>query len=422
MQFYSTPSVGVIGLGYVGLPLAVELSMHMPVVGFDISAKRIEELHRFYDRTHEVTTQRLKQCDVIFSDHSDILKQASIYIVTVPTPITSTLKPDLSLLQAACQTLGPILQPGHIVVFESTVYPGVTEDHCGPWLEQYSGLRCGTDFFLGYSPERINPGDPHHTLASMTKVVSGQTPEVTAILKDIYGKVNGEKIFVAQSIRVAEAAKVLENTQRDINIACMNEMAMICRAVGISVYDVLEAAETKWNFLPFRPGLVGGHCIGVDPYYLAACAQEHGVEAQVILAGRAINEAMAPLVMEAICRKVPAPARLAIFGLTFKEGIPDLRNSKAIEIVQMLQKTYALDVFDACAQKDEVEAMMQRPLYTLSEAPKGYDAIVLCVPHEPYVALDQDTVRSFLKPGGKVFDIKGVWRRWNWNSDEYWSL
>lgn len=422
MQFYSTPVVGIIGLGYVGLPLAVELSMHMPVVGFDISTQRIQELNRYYDRTHEVTTKRLEQCHVVFSDQPDILKKASIYIVTVPTPITAHLKPDLRLLQAACQTLGPVLQPGHIVVFESTVYPGVTEDHCGPWLEQYSGLVCGKDFFLGYSPERINPGDPEHTLASMTKVVSGQTPEVTQILKDMYGKVNGEKIFVAKSIRVAEAAKVLENTQRDINIACMNEMAMICRAVGISVYDVLEAAETKWNFLPFRPGLVGGHCIGVDPYYLAACAQEHGVEAHVILAGRTINEAMTPLVLEAIQKTIPAQGRLAIFGLTFKEGIPDLRNSKAIELVQMLQKTYALDVFDACAQKDEVEAVMHCPLHALSEARKGYDAIVLLVPHKAYVTLNQDTVRSLLNPGGKVFDIKGVWRTWDWNSDEYWSL
>lgn len=418
----STPKVGVIGLGYVGLPLAVELSMHMPVVGFDISTQRIQELNDGYDRTHEVTAERLAHCHVEFSDQAEILKAASIHIVTVPTPITDTLKPDLSLLQAACQTLGPILRPGHIVVFESTVYPGVTENHCGPWLEQYSGLVCGHDFFLGYSPERINPGDPDHTLASMTKVVAGQTPEVTEILRKTYGTVNGEKIFVARSIRVAEAAKVLENTQRDINIACMNEMAIICRAVGISVYDVLEAAETKWNFLPFRPGLVGGHCIGVDPYYLAACAQEYGVEPQVILAGRNMNEAMAPLVIETIRTRIPAQARLAVFGLTFKEGVPDLRNSKAIEIVRTLKQTYDVDIFDACAQKDEAEAMIQSELLTLSEARKGYDAIVMLVPHEAYVALDQATVRSLLNPGGKVFDIKGAWRTWDWNVDEYWSL
>ena len=423
MKFYSTPSVGVIGLGYVGLPLAVELSAHMPVVGFDISSQRIQELKRFYDRTHEITTERLAQCRVTFSDQADCLQHVSLHIITVPTPITEDLKPDLTLLHAACQTVGPLLQSGHIVVFESTVYPGVTEDHCGPWLEQYShGLVCGKDFFLGYSPERINPGDPKHTLASMTKVVSGQTLEVTEILKEVYGKINGNNIFIAKNIRVAEAAKVLENTQRDINIACINEMAMICRGVGISVYDVLEAAETKWNFLPFRPGLVGGHCIGVDPYYLATCAQEHGLEAQVILAGRSINEEMVSLVTGVIREQVPAAARIAILGLTFKEGIPDLRNSKAVEIVHKLQDHYSVDIFDACAQADEVERMLQRPLQTLSQASGGYDAVVLLVPHEPYVRLEHSSVCALLNPGGKVFDVKGVWRTRDWNTDEYWSL
>lgn len=421
MLFRTHPSIGVIGLGYVGLPLAVELSLHFDVVGFDISQTRIQELLVYNDRTHEVPEARLKQCQVHFTDQSEHLKDLSIYIVTVPTPINDLLEPDLDLLHQACKVLGPMLRPGNIVVFESTVYPGVTEDCCGPWLEQASGLVCGKDFFLGYSPERINPGDPHHNLTSMTKVVSGQTPEVTEILQYVYGTLNKNNIFSAKNIRVAEAAKVLENTQRDINIACINEMAMICQAVGISVYDVLEAAKTKWNFLPFHPGLVGGHCIGVDPYYLASCAKQHNVSPQVILAGRTINEEMTQFLIQKI-KQIPAKSSIAILGLTFKEEIPDLRNSKALEVVQVLRSEYQLDVFDPCAQEDQVNELIQLPLTQWPIVSKQYDVIVLLVSHAVYARLTRKEIEAMLTKRGKIFDLKGTWRTLGWEPSQYWSL
>ncbi|PPE03120.1 nucleotide sugar dehydrogenase [Holospora curviuscula] len=419
MLFHQHPSIGIIGLGYVGLPLAVELSFHFDVVGFDISSSRIEELIQGKDRTQEVSSQRLQQCAVRFTDDPALLAPQSLYIVAVPTPITLTFEPDLSLLTRACKTLSPLIRPGNIVVFESTVYPGVSEDLCGRWLTENNTFQPGIDFFLGYSPERINPGDRQHSLASVTKVVSGQTPEVTNILKHLYGSINEHNIFVAKSIKVAEAAKVLENTQRDINISCINEMAQICQALGISVYDVLDAAETKWNFLPFRPGLVGGHCIGVDPYYLAFCAKQHHVSSHVILAGRHINEEMTQMMVRTV-QQLPSGSRIAVLGLTFKEGVPDVRNSKAIEVVQALKQTYSLDVFDPYAQAEEVFRILSIPLNTQFQPP--YDAILLLVPHTVYTAMQVAQIESLLRPQGYVFDIKGIWRSFFWKDLHYWTL
>ncbi|ETZ04593.1 MULTISPECIES: nucleotide sugar dehydrogenase [Holospora] len=419
MLFHHHPSIGVIGLGYVGLPLAVELSFFFDVVGFDISSSRIQELKEGTDRTREVSPERLRKCNARFTQDSKDLSLQSLYIVTVPTPITPALEPDLSLLKLACQTLGPILRSGNIIIFESTVYPGVSQDLCGQWLEEKSGLKCGKDFFLGYSPERINPGDHQHNLSSVTKVIAGQNTEVTDIMKRLYGSINGNNIFVAKSIKVAEAAKVLENTQRDINIACMNEMSQICQAAGISVYDVLDAAETKWNFLPFRPGLVGGHCIGVDPYYLSFFAKQHKVSSNVILAGRQINEEMTHMMVKTV-KHLPKGSRVAVLGLTFKEGVPDLRNSKAIQVVQELQSLYSLQVFDPYALPSEVEDILGIPLESCFQPP--YDAILLLVPHSLYTEMLSSEVKSLLTENGYVFDIKGVWRPFAWEKIQYWTL
>ncbi|ETZ06739.1 protein CapL [Holospora obtusa F1] len=419
MLFNHRPSIGVIGLGYVGLPLAVELSLFFDVVGFDISLSRIQELKQGQDRTLEVSKKRLQEGQVRFSNDPQSLSEQSLYIVTVPTPIDQNSEPDLSLLKHACQTLASMVRSGNIIIFESTVYPGVSEELCGKWLEEKSGLRCGVDFFLGYSPERVNPGDQQHTLSNVTKVIAGQTPEVSDIMSYVYGKINENNIFVAKNIKVAEAAKVLENTQRDINIACINEMAQICSAAGISVYDVLEAAETKWNFLSFRPGLVGGHCIGVDPYYLAFFAKQNSISSKVILAGRHINEEMTKMMSKKI-KNIPKKSRLAVLGLTFKEGVPDLRNSKAVEVVQTLQIDYQVEVFDPYALPAEVENILEIPLKSNFTPP--YDAVVLLVPHLLYAQMNFSQITSLLKQEGYVFDIKGVWRSFDWKNFKYWTL
>ena len=419
MLFHHNPSIGVLGLGYVGLPLAVELSFHFNVLGFDIAASRVAELKDGQDNTREVSPERLSQCSAQFTDNPEHLATQSLYIIAVPTPITADFQPDLSLLKRACHTLSPLLRPGNIVVLESTVYPGVSEEVCARWLEEKNSLYSGKDFFLGYSPERINPGDRHHTLSSVTKVVAGQTPEVTTILKRMYGSINGNNIFVAKNIKVAEAAKVLENTQRDINISCINEMAQICQALNISVYDVLDAAETKWNFLPFRPGLVGGHCIGVDPYYLAFCAKLHHVPSHVILAGRHTNEEMTRMLIKTV-QRLPAKSRIAVLGLTFKEGVPDLRNSKAMEVVQALKSIYTVHVFDPYASGQEVKHLLGMPLESRFHPP--YDAILPLVPHAVYSQMQTDEIESLLKPNGYIFDIKGIWRSFRWNNLKYWTL
>ena len=327
------PRIAVLGLGYVGLPLAVALARHYKVTGFDIDAGRVAEIAAGRDRTGEVPAKRLAKSTLAVSTEEGELAGCDVFIITVPTPVDESNAPDLGAVLAACDIAGRQLSTGAIVVLESTVYPGVTEEHCGPRLEAASGLRCGTDFFLGYSPERINPGDREHTVERITKVVAGQTPEVTARLVALYGAVNGGNVFTARDIKTAEAAKVIENAQRDINIAFINEITMIFQKLGLSAYDVLEAAGTKWNFLDFAPGLVGGHCIGVDPYYLAHRARQAGHEPEIVLAGRRINDGMADFIVERVAERVAAPGRVLVLGLTFKENVPDIRNSKVIDIV-----------------------------------------------------------------------------------------
>jgi UDP-N-acetyl-D-galactosamine dehydrogenase len=409
----STPSICVIGLGYVGLPLAVALAKSFPTTGFDISRRRIEELGQGIDRTGEVEADRLKASKLKVTADAAGIAGLDIYIITVPTPIDSANHPDLGALRSACAVVGKAMGRGAIVVVESTVYPGVTEDICGPDLAAASGLVCGKDFFLGYSPERINPGDREHTVDKVIKVVAGQTPEVLDRLAGIYGAVTSGGIFRAASIKAAEAAKVIENAQRDINIAFLNEVTVIFNRMGLSIYDVLAAARTKWNFLPFTPGLVGGHCIGVDPFYLAECSQRLGHHPEVILAGRRINDSMATYVTEQIARRLVASgrgaaARVLVLGLTFKENVPDLRNSKVADIVRELKGWgFGVDVHDPLAYADEARHEYGIELLPNLDGPGGYDCVVGAVLHDAYRNID---VARLLRDGGLVADIKGLWR------------
>jgi UDP-N-acetyl-D-galactosamine dehydrogenase len=418
--FPAIETVGLIGLGYVGLPLAMALARGglRKVVGFDISAPRIAELAAARDRTREVTPDQLKAALAgPFTATTDdrALDGLDAYIVTVPTPVDGSNQPDLSPLRGACRTLGTVLSrraptaAPPIIVFESTVYPGVTEDICGPAIEAASGRRAGRDFLLGYSPERINPGDRTHTVDRIAKVVAGQTPAVASQLAALYARVTAGGIHIAPSIRTAEAAKVIENAQRDLNIAFINEVTMIFGRLGLSIYDVLDAARTKWNFLDFRPGLVGGHCIGIDPYYLAACAQAAGHEPEIILAGRRINDGMGDHFAARIAEACGATRpRTLVLGLTFKENLPDLRNSKVVDLIEGLRtRGHTVDVHDPHA--DAAEAKASYGLALLSELPDGsaYDCLVGAVPHAAYRAF---SFAGIVKPGGLVADIKGLWR------------
>jgi UDP-N-acetyl-D-galactosamine dehydrogenase len=418
-------TIGVIGLGYVGLPLAMALARAgaRRIVGFDIDARRIAELDAGRDRTHEVTAEQLQAARPAFSATTDAaaLDGLDLYIVTVPTPVDAENQPDLRPLQGACRTIGQALARRSpeaappVIVFESTVYPGVTEDICGPAIEADSGRRAGQGFLLGYSPERINPGDRTRTVDRIAKVVAGQTPAVAQRLAALYGRVTDGGIHVAPDIRTAEAAKVIENAQRDINIAFVNEVTMIFGRLGLSIYDVLEAARTKWNFLDFRPGLVGGHCIGVDPYYLAACAQAAGHEPEIILAGRRINDGMGDYLAARIAERSPAaggrPLRTLVLGLTFKENLPDLRNSKVVDLVAGLAaRGHRVDVHDPHA--DAAEARASYDLSLLPALPNGaaYDCLVGAVPHEAYRRFDAQRFAGLVRTGGLVADIKGMWR------------
>jgi UDP-N-acetyl-D-galactosamine dehydrogenase len=406
-----TERIAVIGLGYVGLPLAVAIARHFPTIGFDISPPRVKELRDGFDRTGEVETPRLRASTLQITDDSHRIKGADVYIVTVPTPVDADNRPDLGPVLSACRLVGNTMAKGAVVVFESTVYPGVTEDICGPELEKHSNLTCGVDFFLGYSPERINPGDKEHTVDRITKVISGQTPEVVDLLTRIYGSVTSGGVFPATSIRVAEAAKVIENAQRDINIAFINEITMIFQKLGISVYDVLAASGTKWNFLPFRPGLVGGHCIGVDPFYLAQCAQAHGHHPEIILAGRRINDGMGGWIAQRIDGLLKGPSRVLVLGLTFKENVPDLRNSKVVDVVRALRALgHTVDVHDPFADADEARHEYGETLMASLDNACGYDCIVGAVPHQPYAAFTRENFSVLLKTGGLIADIKGMWR------------
>lgn len=415
----------VIGLGYVGLPLAVALSKHYSVVGFDINQERIQELQKGYDRTAEIDESTLKTTALHVTDNVQEIENQEIYIVTVPTPITKDNKPDLMPLEKSCETLGKVIQKGSIIVFESTVYPGVTEDICGPLLAKISGLTQGQDFFLGYSPERINPGDKVHTVDKITKVVAGETPGVTQLLAEIYGTMNNNNIFQAASIKTAEAAKVIENAQRDINIAFINEVASIFNQVGVSVYDVLDAAKTKWNFLPFEPGLVGGHCIGVDPYYLAHLSKEVGHEPEVILSGRETNESMAAFIAERLAKIAGADKkRLLILGLTFKENVPDLRNTKVIDLMDELKKQgFDISVHDPYADPAEAQKFYDIELLTSLDGLEPYDMILGAVPHKEYRALSQDQLQRLTTDQGCVADLKAMWRNLTLEGQrKYWSL
>lgn len=420
-------NIAIVGLGYVGLPLAVCLAEKFNYVrGVDISERRVNDLLDGVDATNEIAADQLLSSGLKVSTSMKNVADASFYVVTVPTPITDSRQPDLSPLQSACDMIGPYLKKGDIVVFESTVYPGVTEDFCGPILEKLSGLKAGKDFGLGYSPERINPGDKVNTVENVIKIVSGDTPETLKRVEAVYNTVIKAGLHAAPNIKVAEAAKVLENTQRDINIALMNEMSMICGKVGVDIRSVIEAAATKWNFVPFTPGLVGGHCIGVDPYYLASLAEKVGHNPQVILAGRRTNDGMvAHIANETIRRMVSTgqatrDMRVGVFGLTFKENVPDIRNSKSIELVEAL-RGYGLTptVHDAhcsaeVARNAGIELTNRADMFDL-------DVMVIATAHADYT--NDPQFLNHLRKGGILIDVRGVYRNHDRLKDiTYWSL
>ncbi|MBI5450754.1 MAG: Vi polysaccharide biosynthesis UDP-N-acetylglucosamine C-6 dehydrogenase TviB [Gammaproteobacteria bacterium] len=410
--------IGVIGLGYVGLPLAVEFSHHYPTTGFDIHSARIDELKKGHDHTLEVSDAELQAATRIsYSSALDDLKACNVYIVTVPTPIDDYKRPDLTPLQKASTTLGKVITQGDVVIFESTVYPGATEEVCVPIIEQVSGLVYNRDFFAGYSPERINPGDKQHRFTTIKKVTSGSTPEVAQFVDRLYGSVVTAGTHCASSIRVAEAAKVIENTQRDLNIALINELALIFDCLGIDTLEVLEAAGTKWNFLPFRPGLVGGHCIGVDPYYLTHKAQQVGYHPEVILAGRRINDGMgshvASRVIKLMSKKgiTPGRSKVLVLGLTFKENCPDVRNTRVVDIVaELAEYGVTVDVHDPWADAGEVRE--EYGLQLVAEPKTGsYDGIILAVAHEQFRTLGATGIRRLGREPSVIFDVKGMLER-----------
>ena len=406
--------VTVIGLGYVGLPLAVALARCFETTGLDIDQRRIAELQAGHDRTGEIGRAQLQSSRLRLTGNPEACEPSDFYIITVPTPIDAANRPDLRFVEAASRTVGAMLREFDngrlpVVVYECTVYPGVTEDICGPILEQVSGLVCGRDFFLAYSPERINPGDRVHTIDKITKVVSGQTPDVLDRVSALYSKITSGGVFRAASIRVAEAAKVIENAQRDINIAFMNEVTQIFSAMQLSVWDVLEAARTKWNFLPFEPGLVGGHCIGVDPYYLSHRAEELGHDPRVILAGRGVNDGMAQWVAERLHEaRGGCAGSVLVLGLTFKEDVPDLRNSKVADLVAALSRLgHAVTVHDLHA--DAAEASHEYGLTLEPEAlDSRYNLVLLAVPHREYLAMGAKRLRAAVADGGTLADLKGA--------------
>lgn len=405
--------IAIIGLGYVGLPLAVEFGKKYPTLGFDINQARIAELQRGEDHTLEVSPAELAEATQLrYSADIAALREANFYIVTVPTPIDQHRQPDLTPLIKASETLGKVIKPGDVVVYESTVYPGATEEDCIPVIERVSGLKFNQDFFAGYSPERINPGDKEHRVTTIRKVTSGSTPEIAKFVDAVYGSIITAGTYLASGIKVAEAAKVIENTQRDLNIALINELAVIFNRMGIDTEEVLLAAGTKWNFLPFRPGLVGGHCIGVDPYYLTHKAQALGYHPEVILAGRRINDGMgkyvvSQLVKQMIRQKMPVSgARVLVLGLTFKENCPDIRNTKVVDILNELTE-YGMqaDVYDPWIDHDE--AHHEYGLTPLqSPEPSQYDAIVLAVAHQHFKTLGAAGIRAFGKATHVLYDLK----------------
>ncbi|WP_454688450.1 Vi polysaccharide biosynthesis UDP-N-acetylglucosamine C-6 dehydrogenase TviB [Achromobacter aloeverae] len=407
--------LAVVGLGYVGLPLAVEFGKRRPVTGFDINRRRIDELQRGHDHTLEVDDEELASAaHIVYTDDRARLAEANVYIVTVPTPIDAYKQPDLTPLIRASETIGAVLKRGDIVIYESTVYPGATEEDCVPVLERVSGLKFNVDFYAGYSPERINPGDKAHRVSTIRKVTSGSTPEVAELVDQLYREIITAGTHKAASIRVAEAAKVIENTQRDVNIALINELALIFNKMGIDTEAVLQAAGTKWNFLPFRPGLVGGHCIGVDPYYLTHKAQSIGYHPEIILAGRRLNDAMGSYVVSQLVKAMMRRrihvqgARVLVMGLAFKENCPDLRNTRIVDIVRELAEyNVAVDVYDPWV--DPAEAVHEYGITPVSQPQTGaYDGIVLAVAHRQFVEMGAAAIRACGKPEHVLYDLKYV--------------
>ena len=415
MSISNKPKIAIIGLGYVGLPLAVEFGKKFKTIGFDINSNRIDELRQGIDRTLEVDKEELLSAsNLTFSSNIAELNDANVYVVTVPTPVDEHKRPDLTPLIRASTMLGKVVSKGDVVVYESTVYPGATEEDCIPLIEKESGLKYNVDFFAGYSPERINPGDKEHRLTTIKKITSGSTPETAEFVDSLYRSIVTAGTHKASSIRVAEAAKVIENTQRDLNIALVNELALIFNRMGIDTLDVLEAAGTKWNFLPFRPGLVGGHCIGVDPYYLTHKAQEIGYSPEVILAGRRINDSMGQYVVSQVVKRMLKKrihiedANVLILGLTFKENCPDIRNTRVVDLVREFRDYGAnVDVFDPWVNSRDAEH--EYGITPINEPPQGkYDAIVLAVAHRQFREMGVEKIRKLGRRDCVLYDIKSI--------------
>jgi len=404
------PHIVVVGLGYVGLPLAIALARKFEVTGLDIDAERIAELRAGRDRTHEIEEADLVASSLRLTSGVEDCAGADVYIVTVPTPVDGSNRPDLTALMSATRAIAGLIDPSKCptIVYESTVYPGVTEDLCGPEIER-AGFQRGRDFRLGYSPERINPGDREHTVDRITKVIAGEDAEVVEQLATIYGAINGGNVFRAASIKTAEAAKAIENAQRDINIAFMNETAQIFAKIGVSVWDVIAAAKTKWNFLGFEPGLVGGHCIGVDPYYLSHLAQQLGHDPQVILAGRQTNDGMGAWIADQLHERRRKAGTALVLGLTFKENVPDLRNSRSVDVVRRLKWLgHEVEVADPLAPADEVER--EYGLKVTEPDGRRYDLVMGAVAHREYRELPDERLTALVADGGTLADLKGMWR------------
>jgi len=406
--------ISLIGLGYVGLPIALEFAKKFSVIGFDINKERVEMMKNSVDPSKELESKAFNDCDIQFTANPEDLKDAHFHIIAVPTPVDNHKVPNLRPVQSASRTVGKILKKGDYVVYESTVYPGCTEEDCVPILEELSGLKCGTDFKVGYSPERINPGDKNHTLTKIVKVVSGCDEESAEVVADVYDSIIDAGVYKAASIKVAEAAKVIENTQRDLNIALMNELSVIFDMMDIDTKEVLEAAGTKWNFLKFFPGLVGGHCIGVDPYYLTYKAQKLGYSPEVILSGRNINDSMPSRIAQNLLEKIvlakknPSQSRVLVKGITFKENVADIRNSKVSDLIKAIARFgIQVDVVDPHADHEEVKHEYD---IDMVEAPSGkYDAIVVAVNHDEYKNLQMDYYKSLMHPNPILFDIKAMY-------------
>lgn len=418
--------LAVIGLGYVGLPIALEFARQLSVIGFDINKQRIELMKQGIDPSNELERDAFDGCDITFTDSLDVLREARFYIVAVPTPVDVHNVPDLTPVTKASETIGKVLKRGDYVVFESTVYPGCTEEDCLPIIEKLSGLKMGVDFKLGYSPERINPGDKAHTLATIVKVVSGCDEESLDEMAKVYELVVAAGVHRASSIKVAEAAKIIENTQRDLNIALMNELSIIFDKMNINTFEVLEAAGTKWNFLKFQPGLVGGHCIGVDPYYLTYKSNQLGYNSKVILAGRTINDSMAQYIARKVLRHIIShvsdvkASKVLVMGATFKENVSDIRNSKVADVVKELQTFFLnVDVVDVHADSEELQHEYG---FGLTDTPgNDYDAVIITVPHQAYLRHDDAYFKTISKPHALIADLKGIYRN-KIKNREYWSL